>query len=263
MNEQLQTQSELDRDRTHPTFADARTIGTEDIEIDLDSTRSTFADAKAIDKDYIDLSGCLTHARFADAKAIGKDEIEIDLDSTRPTFADAKALIGDNIEIDLDSKSPGFGDAGSIGENYIDYGELVKKDVIFAKLDLADLKAGKNFLAIRHYCTPEGRQKSYYSTSITNRSTEQIRIDRFCTYTQNGDILVLHSITGGFFSAQQFREWYNLGDSIWIEPGDAVTDPNNHSNRGAHWVYFGTTASDKKFVASSPWLGDKPWWKLW
>jgi hypothetical protein len=139
----------------------------------------------------------------------------------------------------------------------------IVEDVIFATLDWADLKVGKNFLEIQHYRHRQDRQKPYYSTSITNRSTEKIRIDRFGTYTQKGKLLVLHSITGGFFSSQQFQEWFNLGQSQWIEPGQVVTDSNNHSSFGAYWGYFGTTASGEKFVAGAAWLGHKPWWKLW
>jgi hypothetical protein len=136
------------------------------------------------------------------------------------------------------------------------------EDVIFATLDWAELKVGNRIVDIHHCNTPENRQKPYYSTSITNRSTEKIRIDRFGTYIQKGNTLVLHSITGGFFSSQQFQEWYDLGNSSWIEPGQVVTDPNNHSNLGSYWGYFGTTASGKKFVAGAPWNG-KSWWKLW
>ena len=136
------------------------------------------------------------------------------------------------------------------------------EDVIFATLDWADLKAGKSLLDVQHYRHRQDRHKPYYSTSITNRSTEQIRIDRFGTYLQTGKTLVLHSITGGFFSSQQFQEWYDLGNSQWIEPGQVVTDPNNHSNLGVYWAYAGTTASGKQFVAGSRWNG-KSWWKLW
>jgi hypothetical protein len=138
----------------------------------------------------------------------------------------------------------------------------IVEDVIFATLDWADLKAGKNLVDVQHRRNPGDRQKPYYSTSITNRSTEKIRIDRFGTYIQKGNTLVLHSITGGFFSSQQFQEWYDLGNSQWIEPGQVVTDSNNHSNLGAYWGYFGTTASGKKFVAGAPWNGTS-WWKLW
>jgi hypothetical protein len=138
----------------------------------------------------------------------------------------------------------------------------IVEDVIFATLDWADLEAGKSWLEIQHDRNREDRQKPYYATSITNRSTEKIRIDRFGTYIQTGKTLVLHSITGGFFSCQQFQEWYNLGNSEWLEPGQVVGDPNNHSNLGVYWAYFGTTASGKQFVAGAPW-SEKPWWQLW
>jgi hypothetical protein len=63
-------------------------------------------------------------------------------------------------------------------------------------------------------------------------------------------------------SAQQFQEWYELGASEWIEPGQVVTDPNNHSNLGVYWTYSGTTANGQKFIAGAVWKG-KAWWKFW
>jgi hypothetical protein len=144
-----------------------------------------------------------------------------------------------------------------------DLPKTIKKDIIFATLNLTDLQVGKSFLDIKHHADPEAPQKPYYSTSITNRSAEQLRIDRFASYTLSGDILVLHTMTGGFFSDQQFQEWYDLGQSRWIEPGQVVTDLNNHSNLGVYWAYFGTTISGEEFVAGAPWLGPKPWWQLW
>jgi hypothetical protein len=163
-------------------------------------------------------------------------------------------------------------------------GQLVSRDVlpdlksiyqsqslIFATLNLEDLTVGKNFLDVKHYYPADARDKPYYTTSLTNRSGEKIRIDRFACYTQHDDFLALHTMTGGFFSAQQFIEWYNLdgenaglgeGDG-WIAPGAVVSDPNNHSNLGVYWAYFGTTASGQTFVTGAPWLGAKPWWQLW
>lgn len=135
----------------------------------------------------------------------------------------------------------------------------IVEDAIFAKLDWADLKAGKSFLQIQHRSKPEDRRKPYYSTTITNRSTQRVRIDRFGTYIKKGRTLVLHSLTGGVFSGQQFQEWYELGDE-WLEPGQVVTDPNNHSQIGVYWAYFGTTASGKQFVAGLAWNG-KQWWQ--
>jgi hypothetical protein len=176
-------------------------------------------------------------------------------------------------------------------------------DLIRVTLTIAELAVGKNFLEIDHFYPQSDRDKPYFSTSLTNRSAEKIRIDRFGSYTQQGDNLVLYTMTGGLFSAQQFREWYSnearqpqisanitaneepeqfpewlhltpqpptlstpvnplLGDE-WIAPGEVITDPNNHSNLGVYWVYFGTTFSGESFVAGAPWLGVKPWWQLW
>ncbi len=136
-------------------------------------------------------------------------------------------------------------------------------DLIFATIELPELKIGKGLLDIQHRHEPKHRHKPYYSTRITNRSTEKIRIDRFSTYVRKGKVLVLHSLTGGFFSAQQFQEWYDLDRNRWIEPGQTVIDPNNHSNLGVYWAYFGTTASGREFTAAATWNGAKPWWKMW
>jgi hypothetical protein len=136
------------------------------------------------------------------------------------------------------------------------------EDVIFATLERSDLKLGKHWLKIEHCVNPEARNKPYYSTKITNRSTQRIRIDRFGSYIKVGKTLVLHSITGGFFSRQQFQQWYGLGDSQWLEPGQTVIDPNNHSQIGVYWGYSFTTANGAKFVAAAAWKG-KPWWQMW
>ena len=157
--------------------------------------------------------------------------------------------------------------AGSKGQQFAaalrakhDGSRPIIEDVIFATVALGDLDRGK-WLDISHSSDPD-RHKPYYSTKIINRSTQRIRIDRFGTYIQKGKTLVLHSLTGGFLSAQQFQEWYELGASEWLEPGQVVTNPNNHSNLGVYWVYAGTTASGQKFVAGAAWNG-KPWWQLW
>ena len=143
----------------------------------------------------------------------------------------------------------------------VDGSRPIVEDVIFATLDWAELASGKNWLKIEHASNREDRQKPYYATSITNISTERIRVDRFGTYIQTGKTLVLHSITGGFYSGQQFQQWYNLQNQ-WIEPGQTVGDPNNHSSLGAYWAYFGTTISGQQFVAGAAWSA-KRWWQLW
>jgi hypothetical protein len=136
-------------------------------------------------------------------------------------------------------------------------------DLIFASIELTELKLGNTLLRVQHSTERPNRHKPYYSTIITNRSTEKIRIDRFGTYIRKGRAIVLHSITGGYFSPQQFQEWYGVGGHAWLEPGRSVTDPNNHSNLNLYWAYTCTTASGRQFVAGAPWRGSKSWWQIW
>lgn len=136
-------------------------------------------------------------------------------------------------------------------------------DLIFATVELAELKAAKNWLDVRHHQTRQERHKPYYSTQLVNTCAEPIRIERFSTYIRRGKTLVLHSLTGGYFSSQQFQEWYDLDRSGWLAPGQVVTDPNNHSHPNVYWVYFGTTASGREVIAGALWQGDKAWWQVW
>ncbi len=136
-------------------------------------------------------------------------------------------------------------------------------DLIFATLELSELKLGNTMLHVHHATERKDRHKPYYSTTITNRSTEKIRIDRFGTYTRKGKAIVLHSITGGYFSTQQFQEWYDVGGDGWLEPGRSVTDPNNHSNLDIYWAYTCTTASGRQFVAGASWHGSRSLWQIW
>ncbi len=188
----------------------------------------------------LDLDPCLATSKLRTIKTITSSKTKHSLEYTQL----AGSLFATALKAKADGSRP------------------IVEDVIFATLDWADLKVGKSFLDVQHCRNRADRQKPYYATSITNRSTEKIRIDRFGTYIHKGKTLVLHSITGGFFSSQQFQEWYDLGKSQWIEPGQVVTDPNNHSNLNVYWAYLGTTASGKQFVAGSQWNG-KSWWQLW
>jgi hypothetical protein len=50
-------------------------------------------------------------------------------------------------------------------------------DLIFATIELTELKLGNSLLQVQHSTERTNRHKPYYSTTITNRSTEKIRID--------------------------------------------------------------------------------------
>jgi hypothetical protein len=169
----------------------------------------------------------------------------IELAKVRPAASVLERLVG--------SESP-MAELQSVDRNI---------DLIFAAIELTDLKLGNTLLQVQHSTERNNRHKPYYSTTITNRSTEKIRIDRFGTYIRKGKSIVLHSITGGYFSTQQFQEWYDVGGDGWLEPGRSVTDPNNHSNLDLYWAYTFTTASGRQFTAGTPWRGSKSWWQIW
>jgi hypothetical protein len=137
----------------------------------------------------------------------------------------------------------------------------VSGELIFATLDLDAIEAGKKLLEVRHHINFKDRGRSFYSTTLSNRSNESIRIDRFASYSNSGKVYLLHTRTGGFYSAQQFREWYGMGLETAISPGQTVTDPINHSPIGCYWAYFGTTESGKQIVGGARWTG-KSWWQF-
>lgn len=107
------------------------------------------------------------------------------------------------------------------------------------------------------------QRKGYYSTSLINLCQKEIRVKKFAGYSQHYGMYVLSTITGGYFTAQNFREWYGLDEDGWIKPGQIVTDQNNYSASKCYWVYFCLTESGKEFVAGAEFQEINPWWKFW
>jgi hypothetical protein len=62
-------------------------------------------------------------------------------------------------------------------------------------------------------------------------------------------LLMAHPVPKQFYSAAEFREWYGLGSSEWIEPGQAVSDPNNYGSPPVLWAYYCELASGQQFIA--------------
>lgn len=62
---------------------------------------------------------------------------------------------------------------------------------------------------------------------------------------------ILSTITGGYFSEQNFREWYGVDEDGWIKLGQIVIDPNNYSGGNIYWVYFYGNESGKEFIAGA------------
>jgi hypothetical protein len=116
-------------------------------------------------------------------------------------------------------------------------------------LRLDDLEAGKAFIQVRYAPSASRPQdQTYYATTLQNLSTERIRVLRFGGYRRSGKHWKLATVTRQFYSADEFREWYGLGSAEWIEPGQAVTDPENYGSRPVLWAYYCESASGKPFV---------------
>jgi hypothetical protein len=117
-------------------------------------------------------------------------------------------------------------------------------------LRVDDLASGRDYLQITHApSTTHPQDRNYYATTLENISTERIRVQRFGGYRRIGQNWTLATVTRKFFSAAEFREWYSVGTSGWIEPGQAVTDPNNYGTPPALWAYYCESESGKQFVS--------------
>jgi hypothetical protein len=76
-----------------------------------------------------------------------------------------------------------------------------------------------------------------YATKVTNRCAHPVRVTQFGAYSRIGGVWKLNTIADGFFTGQQFREWYGVPGDGWLAPGASATDPENYGP-GALWVYF-------------------------
>ena len=87
------------------------------------------------------------------------------------------------------------------------------------------------------------------STTLTNVSGQRLRVLRFAGYVRTPLGWILHTVTGGFFSADEFREWYGLGEGEWIEADGSARDPNNYGGPPVLWAYYCLAEDGTEFVA--------------
>lgn len=125
------------------------------------------------------------------------------------------------------------------------------------------MEAGNKILQVLHQRGDHENRKGYYSTKVMNLSPEKVRVKKFGGYTFHNEAYVLSTITGGYFSEQNFQEWYGVDQDGWIKPGQILVEPNNYSGGKCYWAYFGVTESGRKFVAGGLFDNQKPWWKFW
>lgn len=90
--------------------------------------------------------------------------------------------------------------------------------------------------------------RHYFSTTLENISSRKIRIDRFGGFKATEEGWQLASVTGDFYTADQFREWYGQ-QAEWLLPGDTVCDTSNWGSPPVLWAYHGVTDTGEAFMA--------------
>lgn len=119
-------------------------------------------------------------------------------------------------------------------------------------LDLAALEYGASYASVEYGVPRRGPDGNwYYATTLRNISGEPIRIVRFGGYMKRWWRWKLSTITGAFFSANEFRAWYGMGDRRWLAPGETAQDPDNYGSPPVIWAYFCESESGVRFVVGS------------
>jgi hypothetical protein len=117
-------------------------------------------------------------------------------------------------------------------------------------LRLADLDEGRKLVVVKHAASMLWpKDLSHYATTLTNVSGRRIRVLRFAGYARMSEGWRLSTVTGGFFSAWEFREWYGLGEEEWLGPGESATDPNNYGEPPMLWAYYCQVEDGNEFAA--------------
>lgn len=114
-----------------------------------------------------------------------------------------------------------------------------------------DFVRGRDWIAVSFApCPARPDDPRYHETRLRNNGLDGVRVIRFGTYRADGVVYRLDTITGGFFTDTDFREWYAVPDG-WIEPRRQVADLTAFSDPGSLWAFeLETPAGDRFWTAS-------------
>ncbi len=84
-------------------------------------------------------------------------------------------------------------------------------------IQLEDLREGEKHIKIEYEPTSQlPRKPGYYSTRITNISSSPVRIQAFAGYRKTDAGWLLDTVTGDFYSEEEFLNWYGMEGREWI-----------------------------------------------
>jgi hypothetical protein len=116
-------------------------------------------------------------------------------------------------------------------------------------LSLGQMERGKQFIEIEYGSSNHKKEGyHYYSTSLKNISTRKIKIARFGGYTPQGGTWQLANVTGDFYTADDFKDWYEQKGE-WLLPGETACDVGNWGHPPVLWAYYGVTDAGESFIA--------------
>ncbi len=110
--------------------------------------------------------------------------------------------------------------------------------------DLAPVVHGK--------CLSHPNDESYYSTTLTNKTNQKIRVYKFAPMNKVFGIFYPSEPQYGYYSPLQFKEWFRVRDEDgWISPNEQVTDPDNWGSGKGFWAYFIEGENGDKFITTA------------
>nr|WP_295768200.1 hypothetical protein [Rhodoferax sp.] len=116
-------------------------------------------------------------------------------------------------------------------------------------ITMETLEDGRRFVDITFGASAsEQGNVNHYSTSLKNKSSNQIRIYSFGGYHFRHGTWELNTIHKRLYSAGRFVQWYGL-QSQWIAPGETVCFPNNSGSRPIIWAYHFEDEDGNAFIA--------------
>lgn len=118
-------------------------------------------------------------------------------------------------------------------------------------LDSVQMELGKVVCQVRHSRFRKNEDgRPIYATTLRNISSQPIRIQKFAGFGRVREKYVLSTVTGVYFTAEQFISWYAVPEDGWIAPGAEVTDDSNYGRGNGIWAYFGVTRDGNYFIAA-------------
>jgi hypothetical protein len=110
-----------------------------------------------------------------------------------------------------------------------------------------DFVRGREWIAVTFApCAARPDDRRYHTTTLRNNGLDGVRVVRFGAYRADRMVWRLDTITGGFFTESDFREWYGVPDG-WIESRGWVSDLTAFSQPGTLWAYELETQGGDRF----------------